>query len=126
MSLRAQAAADLQSIVEDSAGFGWPITVTNPAGVEAALTGLSTDIHMTIDPETGQAVSGRRASVTLALARLSAAGLGMPRAISDGATKPWVIVFDDIAGAAHTFKVCEALPDRAIGAVVCLLEAYRP
>lgn len=126
MGLREQAAADLQAIVESTAQFGWPITVTNPAGLAVELTGLSTDIHTTIDPETGQAVSGRRASVALALARLTSSGLGMPKAVADAASKPWVVTFNDIEGMAHTFKVCEAVPDRAIGVVVCMLEAYRP
>lgn len=126
MSLREQAAADLQAIVEDSTGFGWPIQVTNPAGLSAALTGLSTDIHTTIDPETGQAVSGRRASIALVLASLTAAELGMPRGIADSGSKPWIVTFDDISGASHTFKIAEALPDRAIGVVVCFLEPYRP
>ena len=126
MSLREQAAADLQAFVEDPAGFGWPIVVTDPAGTSVALTGLSTDIHTTIDPETGQAVSGRRASVAIAIARLTSSGLTIPRHIADGASKPWLVAFDDLEGASRTFKVCEALPDRAIGLVVCMLEAYSP
>lgn len=125
MSLRERAAADLKVIVEDANGFGWPITVTDPFGATAALRGLSTDIGHTIDPETGIAVSGRRASIALAIASLTAAGLGIPRGIADAAGKPWVIVFNDIGGSPHTFKVCEAMPDRAIGVVTCILEAYK-
>lgn len=126
MSLRELAAADLRGIVEDTAGFGWAVSLTDPAGVTASLTGLSTDIGQTIDPETGVAVSGRRASIALTLASLDGAGLGIPRAISDGASKPWVVTFADIGGTAHTYKVCEAMPDRALGVVTCLLEAYKP
>ncbi len=127
MSLRAQAAADLAAIHADTVGgFGWPITVTSPAGVSAALTGLSTDVHTTIDPETGVAVAGRRASVSLARAHLIAAGLGEPRGIGDRDAKPWRVTFDDVNGATHTFKVLEALPDRALGSVVCILEAWVP
>lgn len=125
MSLREQAAADLKTIVEDLDGFGWPITVTDPFGITAALRGLSTDIGHTIDPETGVAVSGRRASIAIAIASLTAAGLGIPRGIADASSKPWVIVFNDIGGIAHTFKVCEAMPDRAIGVVTCLLATYK-
>lgn len=126
MSLRAQAAADLRGIVEDPAGFGWSISITSPAGVTAALTGLSSDIGQTIDPETGVAVSGRRASIAITIASLLAAGLALPRAIADGASKPWIVAFNDIGGSSHTFKVCEAMPDRALGVVTCLLEAYKP
>ena len=126
MSLRAQAAADLLAIVEDAAGFGWPITVTNPAGTAADLTGLSADIGQMIDPETGIAVVGRKASVALAIASLTAAGLALPIGISSTASKPWRVTFNDLAGGTHEFKVSEAMPDRAIGVVTCILEAYKP
>lgn len=125
MSLREQAAADLRAICEDANGFGWSITVTNPAGTSAALTGLSTDISTTIDPETGMAVAGRRASVAIALASLTAAGLGTPVGVADGAGPPWIVQFASIQGTSHLFKVSEAMPDRAIGVVTCMLESYR-
>jgi len=32
--------------------------------------------------------------------------------------------FDDLDGKEHTFAVMDAYPDRAIGAVVCVLEFY--
>jgi len=127
MGLREQAAADLKTILEDSAaGFGWPITVTDPAGTEAALVGYSTDISELVDPGTGLAVSGRHASIALALASLTAAGLGMPSGVANQHAKPWLVAFDDVAGNAHTFKVSESRPDRAIGVVVCILELYKP
>lgn len=124
MGLRDIAAADLKTIVENTDDFGWPVTVTSPAGVSVAMVGLSTDISQTIDPDTGQAISGRNASVSLVMSTLLAAfGGELPRGVSDGV--PWVVRFDDIAGAAHTFKVLEALPDRALGCVVCLLDFYK-
>jgi hypothetical protein len=125
MSLREQAAADLRTITEDVDGFGWSITVISSEGLEAQLTGLSTDIGLMIDPDTGAAISGRRASVAIAIATLTAAGLSMPKAVSDKTQKPWQVRFADIAGAPHTFKVQEVMPDRAAGIVVCFLEAYR-
>ncbi len=125
MSLRHEAAADLRAIVEDSAdGFGWPITVTNPAGTSLAMIGLSTDIGVTVDQETGQPIVGRRASVALAIASLGS--LGMPANVASATSKPWVVVFNDIGGTSHTYKVSEAMPDRAMGLVTCLLEAYKP
>lgn len=123
MGLRDIAAADLKTIVENTDDFGWPVTVTKPGGPSVAMVGLSTDISQTIDPDTGQAVSGRAASVTLVMSSLLAAFSELPRGISDGL--PWVVQFDDIAGAAHKFKVREAMPDRALGCVVCLLEFYK-
>jgi hypothetical protein len=126
VGLRDIAAADLKTIVEDTNDFGWPIKITAPNGSSADLVGLSTDISQTIDPETGQAVSGRTASVTLVIATLETQGIGLPHAVSDPKARPWVIRFDDINGHPHTFRVLEAMPDRAAGCVVCLLDAYKP
>jgi hypothetical protein len=126
VSLRATAEADLAGILEDSAtGFGFPITVTDPAGLEAELIGFSNDIASLIDPETGTAITGRLASVALRISSLIAAGYTtLPQAIQDGNTKPWLVQFDDINGNPFTFKVQEGNPDRALGVITCLLEAY--
>lgn len=126
MSLREQAALDARGIVEDPSGFGTLVSVTNPAGVTASVMGLTRDIAATIDPGTGLVVTGRSASVTLSLATLGTAGLGVPRNIPDRDKRPWVITFTDALGTLHTFKVAEAMPDYGIGLVVCKLEAYKP
>lgn len=125
MGLRELAEKDLGAILEDGVtGFGWPITVTDPDGKTGALTGFSDDIAQIIDPDTGQAVSGRLASVALRASSLAMEGLTLPRGIADTGSKPWVIQFDDINGNACTFKVSQSNPDRALGLVVCLLELY--
>lgn len=126
MGLRADAEADLGAILEDSdRGFGWPITVTDPAGNVAPLTGDSGDISQLIDPDTGQAVSGRLAHVSLRISSLDASPVvGLPRNIADASSKPWLVTFDDINGNAFTFKVSESDPDRKLGILVCLLELY--
>ena len=125
MGLRELAEQDLGVILEDSTtGFGWSITVTDPAGTVGALTGFSDDIAQIIDPDTGQAVSGRLASVALRISSLTTAGLGLPQGIADAAIKPWLIEFDDINGNPYKFKVQQSNPDRAIGLVTCLLELY--
>ena len=126
MSLIDQAAADLQAFLGDAAGFGRSITVTDPAGSTATLTGYTADIGETIDPETGQAVSGRRASCALPIQALTDAGLGVPRGIADASSRPWVVRFNDFAGTERVYKVSEAMPDTTVGVVTCLLEAYRP
>ena len=127
MSLRINAEKDLGIILEDDVGgFGWPITVTDPAGTSAALIGSSTDIMQGIDPDTGVMVTGRIASVALRLSSLAVAGLDIPVGISNKALKPWLIQFDDINGVSYTFKVSESRPDRALGLVVCVLELYKP
>lgn len=127
MGLRTIAEQDLGVILEDSdTGFGWSITVTDPSGNSGTgpLTGFSDDIAQIIDPDTGQAVSGRLASVALRISSLTATGLTLPRGIADSGSKPWVIEFDDINGNPYKFKVSQSNPDRALGLVTCLLELY--
>jgi len=125
VSLRLQAAADLATIVEDAAGFGWPIKVTSPDLDTADVVGFSSDVAMTLDPGTGVMVSGRTASVAIRMAALTAAGIGIPRGIADPKSKPWTVEFTDILGNPHMFKVSESHPDRAIGLVTCSLESYK-
>jgi len=124
MGLRAQAAADLSTIVTDQDGFGWPITVTDPDGASAALVGLSTDHSTTIDPETGAPIAGRECSVALAIASLTAAGMALPKGSSELSGMPWRVSFDDTAGNAQLYKVVESVPDRAVGIVVLKLEFF--
>lgn len=126
MSLRQLAETDLGLILEDSStGFGWPITITDPAGNTGTPTGFSDDIAQIIDPDTGQAVSGRLVSVALRISSLALEGLTLPRGIADAGSKPWVIEFDDINGNAFKFKVLKSNPDRVVGLVTCLLEIYQ-
>lgn len=148
--LRAQAATDLQAFLGDSvAGFGNAITVTAPSGASKVITGFSTDISLTIDPSTGQQVMGRAASVALPMAailgsvpvsamggansvmsgadQIVAPGFGMlPKGIDDKKSNPWRVSFADALGKVWEFKVTEAIPDRAIGCLVLMLDAYKP
>lgn len=122
MGLREQATLDARAILEDAAGFTWPVTLTSPLGVVSSLTGFTTDVGLTIDPDTGQAVAGRRASVTIARASLPE----MPEAVAESARKPWVATFADSQGELASWKVVDVLPDRALGVVVMLVEKYAP
>jgi hypothetical protein len=126
MNLRQQAEADLAFILEDSAtGFGWSISVTDPNGLNRPLTGSSNDISQVVDPETGQVVSGRSASVALRVSSLFEAGFNsLPVGIADSNSKPWLVAFDDINGNSHTFKVIQSNPDRTLGIITLILEAY--
>jgi len=128
MGLRDIAKTDLSLILADSDyGFAYLITVTNPAGTStpSGFTGFSNDISQIIDPDTGEAVSGRSATVALDMTALTAAGFStLPEAVADEDLKPWIVVFDDIEGSSYTFKVSQSNPDRSLGLVVCHLEAY--
>lgn len=126
MSLLEQASNDLLAILEDAAGFANTITVTNPQGAQLVMKGLTRDISSALDPETGQIVSVRRASVALSIARLDASGIGRPFGMSDSTKKPWRVTFAPTVGAPpQTFKVSSSHPD-ALGVITCELEAYKP
>lgn len=120
--LRELAECDFRSILHDEAGFSWPITLRTPEGAELAVQGLSNDVEQTIDRDTGLAIVGREAHVTLALRDLI--DFGEPQGVNSTTRKPWVVVFDDILGRSYTFKVKQSMPDRSIGALVCFLETY--
>jgi hypothetical protein len=127
MGLRAKATQDAKYILEnDTTGFGWPFTLTDPAGNSGSLKGNSGDIAQLIDPDTGQAVSGRLAHITVHMTSLALAGLGIPVGISDSSSKPWVCQFDDPLLNSYTFKVSSSDPDRTVGLVTCTLELYVP
>jgi len=124
VSLREAAAADTKAILEDQNDFGVPITVTDPAGNSATVNGKDADISQLIDPDTGQAVSGRQVSVVLVISTLEANGLGIPENVPEASKKPWLIEFNDVNGKPHVFKVKSSDPDRTVGIVVCVLEFY--
>lgn len=126
MSLRELAEQDLGVIIEgDIYGFRWPITVTNPAGLPSeGLYGFSDDISQTIDPDTGELVSGREASVALRIATIQNVFGELPRGVADSTSKPWLVTFNDIGGTEYTFKVKQSNPDRTLGNLTCVLEAY--
>jgi hypothetical protein len=86
------------------------------------LTSLTQDISQQIDPETGQLISGRVASIAVRLSSLL--GIGIPVAIADKNKRPWVVEFADVLGNMYTFRVSSSNPDRTIGVVSCLLEKY--
>jgi hypothetical protein len=120
MGLRAQAALDAKAILENTGDFGEPFSLRSPEGVTVQLTGFTTDVGQAIDPETGQSVAGRRASVACHASSLPA----MPTAVASEARKPWVVTFTSPAGIELSWKVIEVLPDRALGVVVLLLESF--
>ena len=129
MGIREVAEADLAYILEDKvSGWGADVVLTSPgAVVYPAFVGFSTDISQAIDPQTGELVSGRTASVSLRISSLLTAGLTeLPRAMAKTTEKPWLVTFLDLQGASYTFKVAQSRPDRAAGLLVCILEAYAP
>jgi hypothetical protein len=127
VNLRDLAALDHIAILTDGdGGFGWPIIVTSPNGQIASTTGFTSDVGEVVDPQTGLEVLGRRVTVQVLPAPLVAAGLGVPTAISDSKSKPWLMRFADASGRGRTYKVMTVAPDGVLGSIRCGLEAYTP
>ena len=127
MGLRELSEAALAETLEDTDLWGWPITVTDPDSLTASLFGQSGDIAQVIDPQTGDVISGRLAHCVLRISSLTTAGFtSLPRNIASRGSKPWVVVFDDVNGSSHTFKVRQSNPDRTLGIVSLVLEGYVP
>jgi len=126
-NLRDIAEDDLGMTLEDSLyGFGWPINIEDPEGNTDDLNGQSGDIGLTIDPNTGMAVSGREAHVSLRLSSIESSDLeGYPRGQAKTTDKPWIFRFDDINGHPGTFIVRQSQVDREIGVVTCIIEFYK-
>lgn len=125
MNLRLLAERDLAVTLEDSVhGFGWDVTLTDPLGVSANLTGQSHDIGLVIDADTGVPVSGRSCAFVLRTSSISAAGLQVPNGVPDEGQRPWTAAFTDINGSAFTFKVLDAEVDRVLGTVTLVLGGW--
>lgn len=120
MSLADTAIADVKRILEDTEqGFARSITVTDPGGVADVLAGFTNDIGVVIDPDTGNAVTGRQAQASLSMASLMTAFGALPVGESDAAEKPWQMAFGG-----RTYRVLATAPDAGIDAIVCQLEDY--
>ena len=122
MNLAATAAADFRKILN---GDGCAITLQAPDGTTADFVGLSQDIALAIDPQTGILVSGRTCTVVLAQADLIAVNMS-PQGEANTKLKPWLVKYlETVSGIEHTFKVSQSNPDRTIGSLVLILESYQ-
>lgn len=121
MGLREIAQRDSRTILNGDAGIA--LTLIDPAGNAGTLTGWSNDIGFVIDPDTGQAVSGRYATIAVSMTDLAAEGLGIPTNVSE-AVDPWRVSFVNERGETFSFSVMSAQPDRTLGVVTCVLEVF--
>lgn len=120
------ARADSRAILNDTrTGSGVPIVITPPGQAARALTGWSNDIGLLVDPDTGQAISGRVATVAVHIADLAAEGLPIPEAEHRQDAKPWSLSFKDEQDNDYTFRIAETHPDRTMGIVTFTVDSYR-
>lgn len=124
MSLLAQAAADLRSILGDKVGgFSVAVQLISPSDEMLGLSGLANDIGQSFDPDTGQVVAGASSSVALPMADIDEASIGRPIGVPDSNARPWRVKLTLPTGGEQTFKVVRTFPD-ALGCLVCILETY--
>jgi hypothetical protein len=124
MSLRATAAADLLTILNDPESGGDSVTITSPIGTSETFMTLSNDIQLSFDPSTGEQVTGRQATVAVAISELITVGFQAIAGVADSTSKPWVVDAVDVNGVAGKFKVAESAPDNGAGLMVLILEVY--
>ena len=127
MNFRAIAEQDLSFTLEDNVyGFGVAVNITDPDGLSANVFGKQNDIAFQIDPQTGQAISGRVVEFDLRISTLTDAGFtSLPVNQKDKTKKPWIFEFDDISGNAGVFMVKQSNPDQTLGIIHCQLETYK-
>lgn len=117
VNLRQIAQRDVKRILEGEASI--ELTITDPAGNAGTLRGWSNDIGFLIDPDTGQAVSGRHATIAVSMLSLREQGLANPTGIEDRDKKPWLVQVANEFGESFTFAVQASQPDRTMGNVTC-------
>lgn len=123
MNIRSLAESDLAVTIGDAAaGFGQPVTVTNPSGDSLQVIAQTGDATMIQTPDTGEPFVARKAHAAIRISDLQ--DLGMPEAIQDPDRKPWTVLVTGLDGTQILTRIVEALPDRTLGLVLCILERY--
>lgn len=125
MNLRDTAHTHLNAILNHPSFGGVDVKITSPAGQFETLKSLSNDIFQSIDPGTGQIVSGRVCTVSVLIADLIKYGFSGIKGIAEKTQKPWIVETTDVYLREYKFKVVESHPDISAGLVVLFLEVYK-
>ena len=125
MSLLNVAAKDARGIIESPRNASRDIKLIEPNGTEHSLTVGTRSISQSIDPDTGELVSGQFISITPSLLTLAERNISMPRNIQDHSENPWLVVMTNhITSLETTYKVIHSAPDFTLGLIVCDLGNY--
>ena len=82
---------------------------------------VGTDIGQLVDPNTGQPVSGRLASIVFRLSsRVPVFGSRIPEGVPQNSARPWIIGYGG-----NEYDVRRSAPDRTIGVVMCICGVWR-
>ena len=126
MALRDIANADLREIVNDDDTGGVDCVITDPNGATASFKVFYNDIHQSIDPGTGDIVTGRQSTIAVLINELIDEGFDGIEGVVDSDSKPWLVTISDANGVSYTHKVAESYPDNSIGIMVLMLEIWEP
>lgn len=124
MSLRDTANADLRDILNSDDTGGVLCIITAPDESFEEFRVFHNDIQQSVDPGTGEVVTGRQSSIAVLTNELIDGGFEGIRGVADAESRPWLVTITDVVGRSDTFKVCESFPDNSIGLTVLLLEFY--
>jgi hypothetical protein len=123
MSLLDAAKADIEQITSDPDGFTRPMTFIAPSGENAAVRGLYSEHHLSVDNE-GRPVNSKNAHVSVAEKVLT--DLNYPVRINGevNLSKHLVRVTVNAQGNQIVYGIREWFPSRTVGLITCLLESY--
>ena len=109
--LRVQAQEDLASTIQEE--FGQTIKISRPDSSDPLdFIGLSNDISVAIDPDTGLMITGRTAQAVFILSEVLAHFSELP-------DKLWKVEFLEISP--NSFSVLDVRPDAAQGVLILVI-----
>lgn len=109
MSLRSQAALDMQNLINAD---GEDVTLTDGDGVEYDVKGLVFRADFSIDQETGLRIAGEKTSIQVSLLDLE----------SEEPTEDWQVSTTDVLAGTITGQVVSPAFDRTLGVVMFNVE----
>ena len=111
--LRTQAREDLKSAIQEE--FGQQIRVSRPDGTDSLVfIGNSNDVHVAINTESGEVISGKTCHAALILSEVLAQFGELP-----ANNPPWQVEFLEFSAA--QLRVQDVLPDSSQDALILIV-----
>lgn len=113
----------MQRITSDLKGFGVAMTFDDNQGSTAAVTGLHTKHHLSLD-ETGAPVNGKVASVSVAEKQFTDLSFEVRNVSGEVNLDGYTVTVKDSTGNEKTYLCAEWFPDEKLGLIVIMLQDY--
>jgi hypothetical protein len=124
MNLIEQAKKDIERITTDCNGFGVEIRLIAPTGEEVKVVGRSNNIHLSVNPISGEVINSRNASVSISEAVLTKVGYRVRNESGEVFLKKHIVLVKDSSGREGKFMVKEWYQDQTVGLIVMILGSY--